>query len=226
MTYLLGRRRTLREVDKYDPTAGIQPVVRSGPGNRGRRRYRGREGQNRGAENRQAGCADSARRHPAHRSRGRRQLPLRAPGTNPRPHPTAARRDPRDQATGFQAFELRVEFDKAQRHIALSATITEAVARASRTQEPSTRRASCLKNSFPSTAQRTQGGSTYPRPFIASKNPGPWTGLERDFLAIPAMTRSPTTGRSANRRELHQEENSTSSVGRDGRRRMRRALCA
>jgi site-specific DNA recombinase len=30
----------------------------------------------------------------------------------------------------FQAFELRIEFDKAQRHIALSATITEAVARA------------------------------------------------------------------------------------------------
>lgn len=30
----------------------------------------------------------------------------------------------------FQAFELRVEFDKAQRHIALSATLTEAVARA------------------------------------------------------------------------------------------------
>ncbi len=30
----------------------------------------------------------------------------------------------------FQAFELRVELDKAQRHIALSATVTEAVARA------------------------------------------------------------------------------------------------
>jgi hypothetical protein len=30
----------------------------------------------------------------------------------------------------FQAFELRVEFDKAQRHITLSATITEAVTRA------------------------------------------------------------------------------------------------
>jgi len=30
----------------------------------------------------------------------------------------------------FQAFELRVELDKAQRHIALSATITEAVAQA------------------------------------------------------------------------------------------------
>jgi hypothetical protein len=37
---------------------------------------------------------------------------------------------PEIKRLAFQAFELRVEFDKAQRHIALSATITEAVARA------------------------------------------------------------------------------------------------
>jgi len=39
-------------------------------------------------------------------------------------------RPPKPKRLVFQAFELRVEFDKAQRRIALSATVTEAVARA------------------------------------------------------------------------------------------------
>ena len=72
----------------------------------------------------------------------------------------------------FQAFELRVEFDKAQRHIAISATVTEAVARALRMRKTCTPRTSYLQNLFPLAAEQKRDGSTYRRPFIASKKSG------------------------------------------------------